>query len=583
MMRAFIFRAGALHSFPMPDHEDLGFGPLQAENAALRTALDYHERTKHHYHRYAASPGYLDWDTQPDPFRRYQGAPLFRLRFPSLDETPPYRDVFSPGAVDAKPLSFETLSDLFFYSLSLSAWKVYGQNRWSLRVNPSSGNLHPTEGYVVAPAMPGLHALPAVYHYAPKEHGLERRTELSEDTWKSLMGGFPPKAFLVGLSSVHWRESWKYGERAYRYCQHDAGHALAALRISAALLGWRLRILDAVPDERAELLLGLDRPDGFHPEERETPDMLAVVLPGALLPDPPARAGDIPENAAQAVARGSWTGSANQLSTGHVPWDGIEAVSQACRKISPAAVARRGEAARAISAANPAEPASAGKIIRQRRSALAMDGTTSLTRDGFFSMLAKVVPMAGNAPWDAAEWAGLVHLGVFVHRVEGLNPGLYALVRDPSKLDFLKRHMKPEFRWDLVPGAPGGLPLYLLKEEDCRTVAAGISCGQDIAGDGAFSLGMLAEFEPTLAKRGAHFYRNLLWEAGMIGQVLYLEAEAWGVRATGIGCFFDDPVHEVFGLGDRGLQSLYHFTVGGAVEDARLTSIPPYSHSGPDG
>ncbi len=35
---------------------------------------------------------------------------------------------------------------------------------------------------------------------------------------------------------------------------------------------------------------------------------------------------------------------------------------------------------------------------------------------------------------------------------------------------------------------------------------------------------------------------------GVIGQVLYLEAEAAGARATGIGCFYDDPVHDVLGL-----------------------------------
>ena len=71
-------------------------------------------------------------------------------------------------------------------------------------------------------------------------------------------------------------------------------------------------------------------------------------------------------------------------------------------------------------------------------------------------------------------------------------------------------------------------------------------------------------------------YRRLFWETGVIGQVLYLEAEAARVRATGIGCYFDDPVHELLGLKDRRFQSLYHFTVGGAVDDPRLTSRPPY-------
>jgi len=49
-----------------------------------------------------------------------------------------------------------------------------------------------------------------------------------------------------------------------------------------------------------------------------------------------------------------------------------------------------------------------------------------------------------------------------------------------------------------------------------------------------------------------------------------------GVRATGIGCYFDDPVHRVFGLEDLAFQSLYHFAVGGVVDDPRLTTLAPY-------
>ena len=44
----------------------------------------------------------------------------------------------------------------------------------------------------------------------------------------------------------------------------------------------------------------------------------------------------------------------------------------------------------------------------------------------------------------------------------------------------------------------------------------------------------------------------------MVGQVLYLEAEAQGARGTGIGCFFDDAVHDILGLKDNTYQSLYH-------------------------
>ena len=68
----------------------------------------------------------------------------------------------------------------------------------------------------------------------------------------------------------------------------------------------------------------------------------------------------------------------------------------------------------------------------------------------------------------------------------------------------------------------------------------------------------------------------MLREAGLVGQVLYLEAEAAGVRGTGIGCFFDDPVHQAFGLDGSRWQSVYHFTVGTPITDARIETGPPY-------
>ena len=75
---------------------------------------------------------------------------------------------------------------------------------------------------------------------------------------------------------------------------------------------------------------------------------------------------------------------------------------------------------------------------------------------------------------------------------------------------------------------------------------------------------------------GPAAYQRLFWEAGAVGQALYLEAEAAGMRGTGIGCFFDDGVHELLGIADHSLQSLYHFTVGGPVDDPRLATQPGY-------
>jgi hypothetical protein len=202
-------------------------------------------------------------------------------------------------------------------------------------------------------------------------------------------------------------------------------------------------------------------------------------------------------------------------------------------------------------------------------------------------MLGRVMPhaerpqLARPMPWDTWPYEPGIHLMLFVHRIDGLTPGLYFLLRDPRKLPFVQQSMNSALHWQQAPGCPEQLPLYWLLEGDAKRLAVQVSCHQDIAGDGAFSFGMLAEFEGRLRERGPWWYPRMFWEAGLLGQVLYLEAESAGVRATGIGCFFDDPVHAILAVNGLSLQSLYHFTIGGPVEDRRLMTLPAYGHLTP--
>lgn len=542
---------------------------------AAMTALRYHERTKHHLHRYARSSGSLDWANQPDPFRTFSGAPIVRLPLVADRLTSSYGNLYRPEAVAPQPVGRDTVAALLELSLGLSAWKEFGGNRWALRCNPSSGNLHPTEGYAVLPAVRGLIA--GVYHYVSRDHLLERRCTLSADGAQRLAGALPPEAFLIGLSSVHWREAWKYGERAFRYCQHDAGHAAAAVRFAAAVLGWSAELLDTPGDADVAALLGIDRTDDFaavEPEDREHPDMLLLVgpnlTPGASpVLDPPA-----------VLDGGTWAGTANRLSPSHVHWSVIDAVAMATAKprTPPPDPATH---PRLPPVRSPADGPRAVQIIRQRRSCLALDGRTALRAEAFFHIIDRLLPRPGVPPWDALPWAPLVHPALFVHRVDGLRPGLYLLERSIDVHDRLRAATRGIFTWSRVPDAPQHLPLFLLAEADLREAARVVSCHQEIASDGAFSLGMIAEFGDTIRRRGAWWYRRLFWEAGVIGQVLYLEAEAAGIRGTGIGCYFDDPMHELLGLTGDGFQSLYHFTAGGPVDDSRLRTWAPYSHLEP--
>lgn len=108
-------------------------------------------------------------------------------------------------------------------------------------------------------------------------------------------------------------------------------------------------------------------------------------------------------------------------------------------------------------------------------------------------------------------------------------------------------------------------------------ISKAISCTQDIASDGAFSLGMLCNFSEQIQTHGAHRYKELYWECGAIGQQLYLEATSMGLSGTGIGCFLDDMMHGLLGLKDNRFQILYHFTVGRGYVDSRILTKPAYS------
>ena len=481
------------------------------------------------------------------------------------------RPLTYPGLYEAPrapaPVSAASVGELLRCSLGLSAWKSMGGSRWALRVNPSSGNLHPTEGYVVWDA--------GVWHYAPEVHGLEHRGGLERQGWDDWAGG----AILVGLTSIYWREAWKYGERAYRYCQHDLGHAIGALRLAASLLGWQMALLPRWSDAQVATLLGLDRDHDFAGAEREAPGCLAVLTPG----DPAEARRREPSALVRAILPDAWRGQANALSSDRVEWSAIDDVARAAAYPGAPAVdadlpVRQDDSSSPL-APPPSQAPAAREVILRRRSAVAFDPRVGLRLDTFLQMLRRLLP--AGPPWDALGWQPAVHLILFVHRVEGLTPGIYAFLRDPSAEPEVRAAMRPEFLWEptSVQGASVGEPvqdLRLLLPTDVTWVANRLSCDQDIAGDGFFSLGMLARFEATLAEQGDWAYRRLFWECGLIGQVLYLEAEAAGVRATGIGCFYDDPVHETLGLGGHAWQSLYHFCAGEPIEDARLETTPGY-------
>ncbi|KAM7512095.1 hypothetical protein LguiB_010970 [Lonicera macranthoides] len=564
------------------------------QNNLLTQVLKYHNQTKHSFLNFAKGPHGLDWANQPNPFRRYVSAPLLPLLHPPPPDSPPlYHSVFN-SLPNPKPISKSTISQFLYDSLALSAWKSTGFSTWSLRVNPSSGNLHPTESYIISPPIDSFSNYPFVAHYAPKEHSLEVRAQIPTDIFHNF---FPKGSFLIGFSSIFWREAWKYGERAFRYCNHDVGHAIGAVSMAAAGLGWDVKILDGLGCGDLEKLLGLgfnsdfqipSRPmKGKFPElEFEHPDCVLVVFPSGI--------GEFDVDykglslALSEFSKLEWKGKPNSLSKEHVCWDIIYRTAEAVQK--PLTVTNKINIdpfqRSKLFSENSYKGLTLREVVRKRRSAVDMDGVTVMERETFYQIMLHCLPSGScnggkqkrplALPYRALSWDAEVHLALFVHRVVGLPNGLYFLVRNEEHFDDLKKATRSEFKWAKPEGCPDELPLYELGRIDCQELSKRLSCNQDIASDGCFSLGMVAHFKPTLKEKGVWMYPRLFWETGVLGQVLYLEAHAVGISATGIGCFFDDPVHEILGLRGPNYQSLYHFTVGGPVLDKRIMSLPAY-------
>ena len=515
-------------------------------NKSLQTVFHYHETTKHSQQRYARSLGYMDWSTQPNPFRNYNGAESITLPLALQNATPPYHLLDSD--LPSAPLLKESLSQLLQFSMGLAAWKVSGESSWAVRCNASSGNLHPTEAYIVLPpVLKEQNNKTTLFHYTPKNHALENLAAFETSFWKDL----PKKSFLVGLSSISWREVWKYGERAFRYVNLDAGHAWQSLVVSAKMLGWKITRLDSVSDDEISTLLGVNQSNRFF--EKEIADMLFVVSPEFVYPS--LSIGALVEKAPL-----KYEGVANKLSPSMQNWDIIPEIENATSTLQ----IKQKEAKLSSVIKEPTQESKT--VVLNRRSIHVMDTETSkITKKQFHSILSSI-----HDSQDSKE--NSAHLVLFVHRVEGYESGLYIYIRNERDKEPFKEQMHTAFKWSGTELED----LYFLESGDLQMASKAISCSQDIASDGAFSLGMLCNFSEQLQTHGAHRYKELYWECGAIGQQLYLEATSLGLSGTGIGCFLDDTVHNILGLKDNRFQTLYHFTVGRGYVDSRIQTRAAY-------
>lgn len=540
---------------------------------------NYHEQTKHRPHRYARSLGYLDWDNEPNPFRKFTGAEQLKLPFPPPHNLPCFHEIlFAPENILPQPIQLNTLSQLFLYSLGISAWKEYQGTRWAVRCNPSSGNLHPTEAYLIVP--PKLLDNDAIlFHYDPSVHQFEKRAVMSPKNWEQQ--GLPSyndcPHFFIALTSLIWREAWKYGERAFRYCLLDTGHAIASITFSAMALGWNVHYI-GINLKNLSTSLGLDRPE-YREVEKEFPQVLLVACPSNQ------------EIKMQPVSFrkepflfDEWFGTPEKVSPQTINWEIIDKVSSAIVESSenlyslidnyPAEQIKK-ETKKILNI--PTSPP-CYTLFQQRRSAHAFDINGFLQREDFFQILEGICHIYNRVMKPIIPLSPRTSLIFFLNNIENTPSGIYAYIQNQKHFDKL---ISLGFENIKKVTFLSNLPFFFLKEGNMRRLAGHLCCGQEIVHDGVLCACIFTDLKEELELHEGYIYAPLHWEAGFIGQLLYLEAEIYNLRGTGIGCFFDDEIillAKQRDFVDIPINPLYFFTIGKPIIDTKLRTHPPYPY-----
>jgi len=442
--------------------------------------------------------------------------------------------------------------------------------------------------------------------------GLEIRKTVPISGLNLSLDELPGDSWIFAISTVVWREVWKYGPRGWRYTQLDIGHALAALGISAHVHQCSIEVYDPTNLDFIHDCFGLQSisqlVDSDH-RELERVNLLIQISP----PKTENLAFHLSQHGIRFLREfhaqnAEFLGTPNRIfSRSQHPenWpflNAIQTVSE-IRQNPPEAI---------LGGAQPEEIPELNQIysdeirirksIRKRRSVLSFDGNSKMTIAQFVRCVSGTLvdfhPVAAKSlDFVRGECAPLV-FGIWVHRVKGLTPGLYLIISDEGLLEKLQQEFLDSPRenstgWQRVVNSeiPSWLPLYFVSDHlqsaisdeksskvgaksDLQAQAGEVSCYQKIAAASSFTLAMFAPVnaEGLQIPRG---YTYQHWRAGCVGQLLYLQAYEENAGATGMGCFMDDLSSNAFHF--KSYHPVYHFAVGIPQTDVRYS---PFAYNG---
>ncbi|TMI08989.1 SagB/ThcOx family dehydrogenase, partial [Candidatus Bathyarchaeota archaeon] len=226
----------------------------------FRSALTYHEATKHSEVSIGASAHYLDWDNKPAQFKEYKNLPSIALPrvFPHPERNSIKAIKDEEKDIGVKRIDIGVLSELLFFSAGLTRKMRFGKEFYYMRAASATGALYPIELYVISGRIPGLEA--GVYHFNPLHFSLVKLREgdyrASLDDAGSVDSSFAP--FTLAFTSLAWRNAWKYEARSYRHWFWDSGVIAANLLATSNSAGLATKVILGFVDSEVDELLDLE-------------------------------------------------------------------------------------------------------------------------------------------------------------------------------------------------------------------------------------------------------------------------------------------------------------------------------------
>lgn len=180
--------------------------------------FDYHLNTKHSYFSVRNYPNRLSWENQPMVFKSYDSFEKYELDLDFINHS------------------------FLYYIAGLSAKKIYPNVEYYLRINPSAGALYPNEIYFQSRNNENIKD--GIYHFDIKSSSITILKEITNDGIEPLLNyKYKVNGFIFFISSLYFRSSWKYKNRALRYCLLDSGHLLGTLEASSFLHDKKYKII----------------------------------------------------------------------------------------------------------------------------------------------------------------------------------------------------------------------------------------------------------------------------------------------------------------------------------------------------